>query len=252
MLFNERSAIILEQLQLRSSVKTSELTALLGVSVDTVRRDLKTMEQNGIIKYLRGGACLPETVSAFDDFGGREVINIELKRCAALKALNYIKPDGIIALNSGTTNTILAQEIVKRFDNITVITNNIAVLNVLMQKPTIKVIVPGGFLDSTEKSLYGYQCEQEIGRFFPDVCFLSINAFNHTDGFTDFRFNEMGIIQILASNSKEVIAVMDSSKLGKRSKEKLFDYGCVDRLIMDDNISDKTRKLYFDNGISIE
>ena len=62
----------------------------------------------------------------------------------------------------------------------------------------------------------------------------------------------MGIIQILASNSKEVIAVMDSSKLGKRSKEKLFDYGCVDRLIMDDNISDKTRKLYFDNGISIE
>ena len=45
---------------------------------------------------------------------------------------------------------------------------------------------------------------------------------------------------------------MDSSKLGKRSKEKLFDYGCVDRLIMDDNISDKTRKLYFDNGISIE
>ena len=56
MLFNERSAIILEQLQLRSSVKTSELTALLGVSVDTVRRDLKTMEQNGIIKYLTGNS----------------------------------------------------------------------------------------------------------------------------------------------------------------------------------------------------
>lgn len=59
MLFNERSAIILEQLQLRSSVKTSELTALLGVSVDTVRRDLKTNGAKDIIKYLRGGACLP-------------------------------------------------------------------------------------------------------------------------------------------------------------------------------------------------
>ena len=65
MLYNERAEVILQQLQLQSTVKVTELSQLLQVSVDTVRRDLKNMEQEGRIKYVRGGACLPE------DGGGR-------------------------------------------------------------------------------------------------------------------------------------------------------------------------------------
>lgn len=61
MLYNERAELILQQLQLQSTVKVNELSQLLQVSVDTVRRDLKAMEQAGLIKCLRGGACLPES-----------------------------------------------------------------------------------------------------------------------------------------------------------------------------------------------
>ena len=56
MLYNERAELILQQLQLQSTVKVTELSQLLQVSVDTVRRDLKNMEQEGRIKYVRGGA----------------------------------------------------------------------------------------------------------------------------------------------------------------------------------------------------
>ena len=59
-LYAERAELIMQQLKLQSTVKVGELSQLLHVSVDTVRRDLKAMEQQGLIKYIHGGACLPE------------------------------------------------------------------------------------------------------------------------------------------------------------------------------------------------
>lgn len=155
MLYNERVELILQQVQLQAIVKINDLKDLLNVSVDTVRRDLKTMEQSGLIKCIRGGACLPDSLPSLSNFTGREVLNIKLKREAAKKALAYIKPNAIIALNSGTTNTILAQELVFKKDNITVITNNLAAINILIQNPAIKIVSIGGIIDSQEKSTYG-------------------------------------------------------------------------------------------------
>ena len=210
----------------------------MNVSIDTVRRDLKSMEQAGLVKYVRGGACLPEAIASISHFSGREIINIERKRHAAVKALQYIQQGMVIALNSGTTNTVLAQEIVKRFSNLTVITNNLAAASVLMQNPSIRTILIGGELDAMERSTFGHTCEAEFASYTPDCAFLSINAVDHT-GYSDFRLAEIGILQILAKQTKRVIAVMDSSKLGHRSKKQLFSLDAVDLLIMDDAVSKK-------------
>ena len=87
MIYNERAELILQQLQLQSTVKVGELSQQLQVSVDTIRRDLKTMEQNGLIKCVRGGACLPDSMISFSNFTGPEIINSELKREASKKTL---------------------------------------------------------------------------------------------------------------------------------------------------------------------
>ena len=128
MLYNERAEFILQQLQLQSTVKVSELSRQLQVSVDTVRRDLKTMEQGGQIRCVRGGACLPESRVSFSNFTGREIIHSDLKREAARKALTYIKENDVVAMNSGTTNTILAQELANAGLRCTVVTNNYAAI----------------------------------------------------------------------------------------------------------------------------
>ncbi len=252
MLYTERAEFILQQLQLQSAVKIPELSELLHVSPDTVRRDLKAMERDGLAKCVRGGACLPETYGTFSNFKGREVIHSDLKREASRKALEYIKPGDIVALNSGTTNTILAQEMALHCRDITVVSNNLAAVGMLMQASAIRVIAIGGEVDTTEQSTFGITCEQEFGRYFPDVTFLSINAVNYKDGFTDFRLSEVGIIRFLAEHSRKVIAVMDSSKLGKRSKCKALDLGAVERLIMDNQVTDGTREMYREKGIRIE
>ena len=68
MLSNERIELILQQLPLPGIAKISDLTALFGVSVDTVRRDLKTMEQNNLVRCVRGGACLPDSLTSISGF----------------------------------------------------------------------------------------------------------------------------------------------------------------------------------------
>lgn len=251
MLYQERENFVLQQLQLQSTVKVSELSRQLHVSVDTVRRDLKTMEQSGLIRCVRGGACLPESKILFSDFTGREIIHSDLKREAARKALSYIKEDDVVALNSGTTNTIVAQEMVAAGTRCTVITNNCAALNVLMQSSSIRVIAIGGILDAQERSTYGSICEQDFSQFYPDVVLLSINALNYKDGYTDFRMNEVGVIQLLASRGRQVIAVMDSSKLGQCSKLKVLAPDQVDFVVMDNHIPPEIREKYQKKGICI-
>ena len=251
MLYTERAELIMQQLQLQSTVKVIELSQLLHVSVDTVRRDLKMMEQQGLIKYVHGGACLPDSFAPFLNFTGREIVSSELKREAARKALAFISEGDVIALNSGTTNTVLAQELALLEKQITVVTNNYAAINILLQNRFIRLIAIGGEVDSLERSTYGTTCEMELGCYYPDIAFLSINAVNYADGFTDFRFHEMGIIQLLAKNAKKVIAVMDSSKLGKCSQKKVLELEQVDFVAMDEGIPEKIRKKYREKGIDI-
>lgn len=252
MLYAEREKLIMQQLQLQSTVGVSSLSRMMQVSVDTVCRDLKNMEQKGMIRVVRGGACLPETMSMFQNFYGRKIINSDLKREASRKALALVQKDDLIALNSGTTNTIFAQELVALDFEFTVVTNNQAALNVLINNPKIHIIAIGGDMDASECSSYGAQCLEEFSHYYPDKAFLSINAVNYEDEFTDFRLNEIPVIQTLAGNAKKVIVVMDTSKLGKCSKKDVLHFDQVDRLIMDDHVDEKIREKYRTKGIEIE
>lgn len=251
MLYEEREEKIMEQLQLQPVVRVGKLSEQLKVSVDTIRRDLKSMEKKGLIKYVHGGACLPDKVSPYLNFNGREIVHIGLKRKVAEKALPLIRPGMTIALNSGTTNLILAQEMLKLGLDITVVSNNIAAISILMQSGSIHLISIGGEVDNQERSTYGFQCETEFRKYYPDITFLAVNAVNCSDGFTDFRFHEIGIMNLLAENSEKVYAVMDASKLGKRSKRQVFPKSAVDAVIMDDPLSDEVRQKYEQEGIHI-
>ena len=121
----------------------------------------------------------------------------------------------------------------------------------LMQNQSLRTIVLGGDLDSLEHSTYGSICERELGRYYPDICFLSINSVDAEAGFTDFRFAEIGVMQLMARNSSKVIAVMDSSKLGRRSKKVIMDNRMIDLLVMD-SVEPDVRELYRHAGICIE
>ncbi|MEY8371082.1 DeoR/GlpR family DNA-binding transcription regulator [Aerococcaceae bacterium 50-4] len=234
MLKEERKDIISKQLQLKKRLTYQKIADYTNVSVDTVRRDLKEMEEEGKLQVVRGGATLPNEVANLVQFSKRNVLNTELKRKVAKKALNYIKEGDVVALNSGTTNVILAQEIANSMENITIVTNNLAAATVLMSQSNLQVIIIGGQTDNKEFSTYGLDVEKEFMRYHPDIAFLAMNAVDEEFAYSDFRLNEMSVINCLARISHQVIAVMDMTKMNTQSQRQVLPLDAVDKLVTND------------------
>lgn len=251
MLFEERANYIIKKLEQDNLVKTNDLVAEMNVSIDTIRRDLKKLEEEGRLTCIRGGACSSEEALQCSPFFGRQIVNEERKREAARKALSLIHSGNVIALNAGTTNSILAEEILKLRKQITIVTNNLSALSILTGSEYIDIVVPGGTVDKKELALCGYNCVEEISAYSFDLSFLAINALHPLKGFSDFRFQEIDIIKAMMKHSKQSIAVMDSNKFGKLSKKIFLSPKDIDLLITDDKIENSMKNQLMEAGLHI-
>lgn len=251
MLFDERVSIILEKIRANSVMKNKELAEILGVSTDTIRRDLTIMEEEGLIKKIHGGAALPNSFETAITYSTREISNRELKRDAAAKAVQKVEPNDLVAMNGGTTNVLVAQELTYLDIPFVVLTNNLAVIDILIQKPDIRIINVGGDIDSSEQATFGNTTIKTYESYFPDIAFYSINAINQENGFTDFRVNEIQNMQTMINQSKKNYAVMDSTKINQQSKQKVLSINQIDGLFMDDCVSDGDKKEYQEIGLEI-
>ena len=150
MIQEERKHIILQELSRASVVKLEDLSQQLNVSIDTVRRDLKALDRAGLVQYIRGGAKAVHESHQFAHFNGRKVIHNELKREAARKAVQLIQPNDLVMLNSGTTTTILAEEIAQADLTCSIVTNNIAAAEAAAANPKCRIHLLGGDWDGAE------------------------------------------------------------------------------------------------------
>lgn len=251
MLYEERVNYILKKLEHNSLVKTNDLVNEMGVSIDTIRRDLKKLEEEGKLTCIRGGACSSEEELQYSPFFGRQIINEDLKREAAKKATSLIHSGNIIALNAGTTNSILAEELVKLKKQITVVTNNLSALSILTGSEYIQIVVPSGIVDKEELALYGCNCVEEISSYSFDLSFLAINAVHPIYGFSDFRFQEMDIIKTMIKHSKRSVALMDSQKFGKISKKLFLSPREISLLITNNQIDYSLKNQFTEAGLCI-
>lgn len=251
MLYEERVNYILKKLEHTSLVKTNDLVNEMGVSIDTIRRDLKKLEEEGKLTCIRGGACSSEEELQYSPFFGRQIINEDLKREVAKKATSLIHSGNIIALNAGTTNSILAEELVKLKKQITVVTNNLSALSILTGSEYIQIVVPSGIVDKEELALYGCNCVEEISSYSFDLSFLAINAVHPIYGFSDFRFQEMDIIKTMIKHSKRSVALMDSQKFGKISKKLFLSPREISLLITNNQIDYSLKNQFTEAGLCI-
>ncbi len=255
-MYEDRKIKILDMFENRRTLKIDEITIALSTSPDTVRRDLKAMETEGLLKYVRGGAAKDTNIIENfhqNDFEMRQINNLNKKMIACKKAVNEIKKDDVVFINSGTTGALLAHIIAKTCRDISVITNNFQVVSAIgNSKNNIEVTFIGGLVDMTEKSTYGFACENECASYFPDICFLSINAVNENLGFTDFRLKEFGTMKSAQTNSKKVVAIMDSTKIDKNSQRQIFALNDIDVLYTDNDIAKEKIEYYKKLGLIIK
>ena len=132
MLAQERHDQILWLINSEGTVKTSDLIKRFNVSLETIRRDLESLEKAGKLKRVYGGAIQKNPSRKFKNFNTREKEFSKEKIRIAEKALDIIEDGQAIALDSGTTNLILAKMLKGRFKHLTIVTNSmiIAIYNV--------------------------------------------------------------------------------------------------------------------------
>lgn len=155
-------------------------------------------------------------------------------------------------LNSGTTTTILAEEIAQADIACSIVTNNIAAAEAAAVNPKCHIHLLGGEWDGSELSTWGNRCLREAETYFPDICFLAVNSLALQSGLTDFRLHEIPIMQAMARNAWKTYAVMDSTKLDRLAKKQVFPLSQTPVVIMDSDIGDDDLQRYRDGGIEIQ
>lgn len=246
---------ILHQLQETGSVSVDGLSEEFGVSVATVRRDLKKLEKGGMLHRTHGGATMIEPLfyepfrsdSSFQEQVARYA---QEKRRIGLAAAELVKEGDTIALTPGTTTLEVVRGIRHR-RNITVITNTVNVAMELSKRNDLNVFVTGGYLRGEWFSLVGGSTIEALRRVFVDKVFIGANGIDAERGLTVFNAAEAEVNRVMIEQAREKIAVADHSKLGVVANFLLCRTEEVDLLITDSGASEQATAAFEEKGVKI-
>ncbi|MEZ9544605.1 DeoR/GlpR family DNA-binding transcription regulator [Vibrio sp. 10N.286.48.C11] len=226
-----RSLQIVELINDQRSATVEEISEAFNVSVETIRRDLKKLDESGALKRVHGGAISVQEIDEGLSFHARSKDYIEEKELLVSKALDYIKEEMVIGLDASSSSWCLAREI----PNIscTIITNSLQNVIALEGKSNINVICTGGSYSEKYSSFYGPLAVETLANMSLDVCFFSCVGFDYDSGVWDSNEYNYQIKRSFIDISDQVILIADKSKYKKRSLLKICDNESVDVVITD-------------------
>ena len=251
MLVEERKEKIIQILEKDGNIKVSHLTKLFNVSLQTIRRDLETLEADDLIKKVYGGAILNKKKIQEIAHSTREKQSLMEKEEIAEIAVKLIEEGDSIALNDSTTNLAIAKKLKGKFQKLTIISNSLLIITELSNVEGFNVILPGGILNIKEQAFFGEITKKILDEFIIDKAFISVSGFSLRTGITDYPLEEVQIQKKLLEISQKSIILADSSKLETTSLIKVRDISDVDILVTDSNISSEIKNIYEKAGIGI-
>ena len=251
MFANERQQHIAEKIRQNGAVTVSQLMETFGVSIETIRRDLLTMERQGVLSRVHGGAVAKSDMKPFLSLTERNKAYEPQKRQLAIAAMDYIREGDIIALDSGSTAIIFAEILRERFSRLTVITHSLDVFHLLCNYKEIQVILCGGYYLRNENSFYGTLTLDTLSKLHAQKAFIFPSAISLEHGIADFEKDLFPIQRQLIACADSIFVLADSSKFEKKALLKVDDMRCEYHYITDGDLLDELQQLYINNGRQI-
>lgn len=242
---NKIKELILE----KKSVTVAELTKLFKVTEETIRRDLKQLEDEGLLTRTYGGAYISEGVQNDVDVSLREFIHVEGKQKIASNCLQFIKNGDSIFLDASTTSLVIASMLGEI--KLTVVTNSLKIVNALSENPNINVVVIGGTLARSSFSNLGRNAEQNLESYFFDTAFISCRSVNMKHGITDSNEQQAGIRRLAAEHGNKTFLVADYTKFDRTSFASICDFDVIDTIIVDQALSDEWHEFLTERNVSL-
>jgi DeoR/GlpR family transcriptional regulator of sugar metabolism len=221
-------------LQEQGRVAVTDLCQRFGVSAVTIRNDLTMLEQQGHLVRTHGGAVSrPAQSGELPAFALRKELHLAEKERIGRTAAELVRDGDSIALDASTTAWQIARYLKERRE-LTVVTNGLFIALEFVDSPGITVVMPGGALRTASASLVGDQGSCILERYHVQKGFFGAGGFTLDEGLTDTDQYEVELKQRMVERSKEVIAIVDSSKWGQVAFAPLAAVDRLDRVIVDD------------------
>lgn len=226
----DRHAEILAALDASGRVVSADVAARLGVSIDTVRRDLVELEALGALRRVHGGAVRPAPHRP--RFADRRASGQASTETVAQLAAGLVPRGGVVALAGGTTVLSLAQRLSRDLDA-TVVTSSPDVALALRDHPTVDVDVLGGRLDRISQTVTGGDTIAQLQALCPDACVVSACGIDPDAGVTFRERDEALVVRTMMERSARSIVLASADKLRSASPYVVAPAASVDVLVTD-------------------
>lgn len=212
-------------------VVVEDLAQRFGVTVQTIRRDLNGICRAGQLDRVHGGAVARGGVSNID-YAARARLNAGAKAAIGRVCAARIPDNASVILNLGTTTEAVARELLHH-RNLTVITNNMNVANILAYNPGCEVIVAGGALRRSDGGLMGELTVQMFQQFKVDFAVIGVSALDGDGDLLDYDLAEVRVSKAIITQARAVYLVADHSKLNRVAQARLASLGEISALFTD-------------------
>ncbi len=169
---NPRQRSILDAVRSQVTISVEELAQQLAVTPQTVRRDVKQMEEARLLARYHGGVGLPSSVENID-YSQRQVMNIAAKRRIAAAVAARVRPGSSLLINIGTTTEEVARAL-RHHTGLHVVTNNLNVATIMAGQPSCEVIVAGGVVRGRDRWIVGEATVEFIRQFRVDIGIIGV------------------------------------------------------------------------------
>lgn len=246
----ERHKYILNTLRKEGFVKVVDIAKKLDVTTVTVRKDLKMLEEKGLLYRTHGSASPINPHMTDRHVKVKEKIKIHEKKIIGSYAARLIEEDDSIIVNSGSTICAFAEQI-EPIGKLTVVTSSIKVTSILGEHEDINVVQLGGTLRRSSMAVIGSSALNFLSNITCSKVFLGVDGVDFDFGVTTSNVEEAELNKAMMDVSLKTIVLCDSSKFGKKGFGKICGLDKIDVVVTDGGVSASMVRLLEEQGVEV-
>jgi DeoR/GlpR family transcriptional regulator of sugar metabolism len=246
---DDRRKRIVERVADTGFCSVAELSALVRVSEMTIRRDIRRLAEEGLVRNVHGGASIVAALASSVDFGVRTTQNAAAKRAIALHAATMVAPDSVIAIDAGTTTEELVRALPADLP-FTAVTHSLPLMGLLAGRPGVQLIGLGGVFHDETQAFYAPAGLSTLHGLRAGTLFLATTSI-HDDAIYAGNPYDVEMKRALLDISQSVVLVADSSKFATTALIRVIGLEALHSIVVDDGIDAVAREMCAKAGVSI-
>ncbi len=240
---------LLEHIRRNGDTSVEVLAKVLAVTAQTIRRDVRELEEAHMLARYHGGVGLPSTVQNID-YAQRKGMHLEAKQRIAHCVAQHLEAGRSLILNLGTTTEEVSRALLQH-RGIRVVTNNLNVASILADNPEAEVIIAGGQVRHRDHGVVGEATIDFMRQFKVDIGIIGVSGIEPDGTLLDYDYSEVRVAQAIIEQSRAVWLVADHTKFSRRALVRLGHISQLDKFFTDQPLPVGMAQIFHEAGVEV-